>query len=168
MSTKQRLLILVRHGHAEEHCPSDHERNLIDRGRRRVAQTAQWLQQHYSPPDLILTSTAWRATQSADILREDWARKSAYVTHKGLYAADVFGIVEIIQTVPPRVSRLLVVGHNPGLELLATLLNNNTGLAAPVKPGTAIVFQTNCETWADFTPFSAVYGDMFVPRRSEH
>ena len=69
-------------------------------------------------PDQILSSTAVRARTTAAIVAENCGFKGAIELHKELYAADAESIVHVVSEVYHDDSRLLVVGHNPGMEQL--------------------------------------------------
>ena len=135
-----RRLMLLRHAKTEHDAPSgqDQDRRLDDRGRLDAAAIGGWIVRHLSVPDLVLVSTAVRAQQTWEIVRQamqDAARADAappkVESLDELYAADPAQILQIIrmaETTSPR--QLMVIGHNPGMHELALALAGSGDAAA--------------------------------------
>ena len=135
-----RRLMLLRHAKTETDAPSgqDQDRRLDDRGRLDAAAIGGWIVRHLSVPDLVLVSTAVRAQQTWEIVRQamqDAARADAappkVESLDELYAADPAQILQIIrmaETTSPR--QLMVIGHNPGMHELALALAGSGDAAA--------------------------------------
>lgn len=124
--------MLARHGAAESHGPSDHERELTASGRRDAAAAGRWLRAQGIVPDAALVSDARRT-------RETWLELSVAgdfecpVDHSAaLYAAEVDGALELVHATEDEVGTLVLVGHNPTVALLAQLLEDGGGDAAAV------------------------------------
>lgn len=118
-----RELILLRHAHAEAAGPGqdDRDRALSARGRAEAAAAGEWLRAHAHVPDLILCSTARRARETLDIAQEAIGHGET-LRMDGIYEAtpgELIAIADAHREMP----RLLMVGHNPGLEWLAALLS---------------------------------------------
>ena len=64
-----KTLYVLRHGQAvrDDQASSDFERELTPRGEAEARQAAAHLQQRAQPPSLVLTSSASRARQTADL-----------------------------------------------------------------------------------------------------
>ena len=72
-------------------------------------------------PDLILSSTSRRTAQTAELLTETFsAQRIDYL--EALYLAEPELILSVIRLAPDKMTSVMVVGHNPGLEHLAALL----------------------------------------------
>jgi phosphohistidine phosphatase len=70
-------------------------------------------------PDLILTSSAVRAKQTAETVARKLGIASRRVrTDESLYLARAKDILKVINATGPRVPHLMVVGHNPGISRL--------------------------------------------------
>ena len=67
-----RRLMLLRHAKTENDAPSgqDQDRRLDDRGRLDAAAIGGWIGRHPPFPDTVLVSTAVRALQTWEIVRE--------------------------------------------------------------------------------------------------
>jgi phosphohistidine phosphatase len=118
-----RRLILLRHAKTERDAPSgkDQDRRLDDRGRIDAAEIAVWLAANGLVPETALVSTAVRARQTWDILADRLPESRAPdVSHlPDLYGAGPSQMLQQIHRVAGAPKRLLVVGHNPGLQELA-------------------------------------------------
>ena len=114
-------LILLRHGDAERDAESgdDFDRRLTDLGRRESEGAGQTLSEMGLVPDLVLASAAAR-------VRETWAEVAPSFPslepqfEKELYLAEPGFLRSVITLRGPRCQTLMIVGHNPGLQDLAT------------------------------------------------
>lgn len=118
-----RELILLRHAHAESAAAGqdDHQRPLSATGQAEARAAGDWLREHGLRPERVLCSSALRTRQtlaalgdlgSTDVREEDAIYDASPGTLIAL--ADAHGDAQ----------RLLLVGHNPGLEQLAALLHS--------------------------------------------
>ena len=135
-----RRVMLLRHAKTEHDAPSgqDQDRRLDDRGRLDAATIGGWIVRHLSVPELVLVSTAVRAQQTWEIVRQamqDAVRAEApppkVESLDELYAADpaqILQIVRMAETTGPR--QLMVIGHNPGMHELALALAGSGDAAA--------------------------------------
>ena len=120
-----RELVLLRHAKSawDSDAPSDFERPLSPRGRRDAPRIARWMHDQGLLPDLVLSSPAHRARDTAELVLKTLGIGSDRLHWEPhLYAATVPDLLAAIATVPDGVHRLLLVGHNPGLEDLVLRL----------------------------------------------
>jgi phosphohistidine phosphatase len=118
-----RRLLLLRHAEADRpFAVEDHERPLSERGQRQSAVIAQYMAQESLVPGLVVVSTSRRT-------RDTWKLAQAYVgadiaqrDEPRIYEASHENIMEVIKETPDYIGTLLLVGHNPGFERLATTL----------------------------------------------
>lgn len=125
-----KTLLLMRHAKSDwsQEGQGDYARPLNKRGRRAAPLMAAYLRDRGLVPELALVSSAVRT-------RETWERMAEVFgefapPHEfscDLYLARPQMILEAVNGAPETVSRLLIVGHNPGLEQTLSLL------AAPVQ-----------------------------------
>jgi phosphohistidine phosphatase len=118
-------LLLLRHAKTEPAGPEieDHERELLARGRVDAPKIGTYLATKQYFPDLILSSTARRTVETVELVVEKLPRKQHIEYTDGLYLAGSREMLAIVRAVRPTVATLLIVGHNPGMEQLATLLS---------------------------------------------
>lgn len=116
-------LILLRHAYALPAQPgqADLERPLSAEGRAEADAVAAWLKTHARLPDRVLHSPARRTRETCERV----LAVLGYSDHREderIYAAtpgDLFSVIEDNS----EAQRLLLIGHNPGLEQVAALLS---------------------------------------------
>jgi phosphohistidine phosphatase len=115
-------LYLLRHAKAvtADQQPDDHARELTVRGMHDASAIARYLRKSGFEPQWVMASTSARTRQTADLVLREIGAKADY--RETLYLAEPGKILAQIQAAPPGISDLMVIGHNPGLEELATKL----------------------------------------------
>ncbi|HEY0266976.1 MAG TPA: histidine phosphatase family protein [Rhizomicrobium sp.] len=115
-------LFLLRHSKAQpaDGATGDFDRTLMLSGMQDGAAMARYLRRNDHRVELILCSPAARTTQTAELVLQELESEIEY--RDNLYLAEPPKILAAIRGAPARVSALMVVGHNPGLETCATLL----------------------------------------------
>ncbi len=121
-----KTLLLLRHAksswkHPELH---DHDRPLNKRGLKEAPKVGAYLKDHDLVPDLILSSTARRAQDTAQAVHEASGFSGDIDLYQDLYLSDTACYLDILCRLPDDANRVLVVGHNPDLEELLTLLTD--------------------------------------------
>ena len=123
----KRLITLVRHAKSSWKTLGqlDHDRQLNSRGDHDAPMMANRLLARQCIPDLILCSSAVRTQQSAkafmDTLDMD---KDALRVLRSLYLCTPETLLEELASVEEGHEHIMIIGHNPGLEQLSTLLSD--------------------------------------------
>lgn len=100
----------------------DHDRPLNGRGERAAPYMGEWLRQEGLLPDMILSSTAVRAVETAKCVAEASDFDGPMEITRKLYLADPLTYLETLTEVPEGTGSVLLIGHNPGIsELLHQL-----------------------------------------------
>jgi len=117
-------LHLLRHVKSswEDDDAKDFDRKLSPRGERAAAAIATYLRQAGIAPDLCLCSAARRTLDTLDLVRAGLPKQMKIQRTRDLYEVGAGRILEILRKVPPETGTLLVVGHNPGMEMLTSRL----------------------------------------------
>ncbi len=152
MSTRE--IILLRHAQANDTTLTgdDHERDLTAHGQVQADSAGDWLKSHAATIDCVLSSTALRAQQTRERIL---AVIDAHELHEDarIYNATPGDLLEVLNDHSDD-KRVLLIGHNPGLERLVALLvtgqsGDYRGIApagvawlelpenAPLEPGSA-------------------------------
>jgi phosphohistidine phosphatase len=123
-----KTLLLLRHAKSDWSNPqvADHDRPLNKRGKRDAPRMGRLLQDEKLLPDLILTSTAKRTRQTVQAMVEAGSYTGKVKARQALYLAGPEAYIEVLRGVPDKYRRVMVVGHNPGLE---ELVEHLTGTA---------------------------------------
>ena len=149
-----RELLLLRHGKAVPHgsVVPDFDRPLDERGRADAAWMARWAVDAGVVPDLVVSSPAARARETAEgFCREAGLPVEAIRWREIIYDAHVSGLLQVLAECPVDSRRVLLVGHNPGFELLAGLLGH--GDPHRVRLATAAAARIRMpEDWSGLEP----------------
>jgi phosphohistidine phosphatase len=117
-ATKQ--LFVLRHAKSSWDDPGldDHERPLAPRGRRAAKALAEHLRTHGIEPTVVLCSTARRTRETLEGVEPG----GELLTEPELYAADASGVLERLRRVPEGTRSVMVIGHNPAMQVLVLRL----------------------------------------------
>ena len=119
-------LFLIRHGKATHEAMPDIKRYLTDKGIKRTRKHAGILAEKQLKPDLIISSPAIRAFQTAEILAEtlQYPKKDIVIDPK-FYFFPQEEVANQIENIPDRYKRVFLVGHNPIWTDLSDQLSEN-------------------------------------------
>jgi phosphohistidine phosphatase len=119
-----RRLMLLRHAKSDWSAPGrpDRERTLSTRGVRAAPLMGRYLAEHDLVPDHAIVSTAERTRQTWHLLGEPVTQPPGVTFDDRIYEAAPADILAAIDDAPKAAMKLLVVGHNPGLQSLALML----------------------------------------------
>ena len=121
----KRLLVL-RHAKSSwvDTSIDDWQRPLSDRGRRDAPRVGAWLRDRSLVPDLIVTSDAVRARETAAAVATAAGYTREIVVEPSLYHATPTDAIAVLKSISNQAARtVLIVGHNPGLEDLVSRLS---------------------------------------------
>lgn len=145
-----RTLILLRHAVAESQRLDgrDFDRALTPAGRAEAEAAGRRLAALDSRPQLLLTSPARRTRDTADTLARCLGLAAASVRDDAtLYLATVPALRAAIARTDAVISCLLLVGHNPGLSELATVLEAD-GAGVALATGAYVRFDLPLADWS--------------------
>jgi phosphohistidine phosphatase len=117
-------LYLLRHAKSswDDESKQDFERPLANRGRKACALIGEVIEEKGIDFDLVLVSTALRTRQTIELVKERAKFRGEVRYDERIYEATVSQLLEVISQVDNDRKSVLLVGHNPGLEGLLTLL----------------------------------------------
>lgn len=146
-----RELILLRHAHAEQAGlgQEDIDRPLSRQGLAEAEAAGKWLQQHHLLPDRIVYSSARRTRETL----EEVLLVTGFIEQRQeprIYNATPGTLMEIADE-HRECPRLMLVGHNPGLEQLVALLSSGQSGDFRGLPAAGIVV-LHIPSGAEFEP----------------
>ena len=117
-----RELILLRHAHAEPATTgqSDLDRPLSPQGLAEAEAVARWLKEQGLVPDRVLCSPARRTRETLEAVMDAIGYVEQRLEER-IYEATPGTLADLADQ-HREAERLLLVGHNPGLEQLAALM----------------------------------------------
>jgi phosphohistidine phosphatase len=115
-----KTLLVLRHAKSSWDFPDldDHDRPLNARGRRAAPRMGQLLAEEDLVPDLVLSSTAVRARTTVELALDAADCGPPVVLDESLYPTYPEVVEELLRAVSDDHERVMIVGHNPGLEAL--------------------------------------------------
>ncbi len=145
----ERTLVLLRHAKSDwSGGEPDLRRPLADRGRRQAAEAGRWLAANIGTLDLAVVSPASRARHTWELAAAELDTPPAVRVDERAYAADDEDLLAVVRGLDADLGVVVLVGHNPGLEDLATLL---AGECLPMKTSGLAVFSLTAP-WAAAGP----------------
>lgn len=147
-----KTLYIVRHAKSSWDFPQlqDYERPLIPKGVTRTKKIADFLIAKGVKPDLIVSSYATRAIETAEILAKELKYPDTdIITNSSIYNADDESIFSVIYAFPDDKSSVLMVGHNPTFTQLANHFLKERIHYLPTSAVVSVSFDTNSWTHID-------------------
>lgn len=158
-------LYLIRHAKSDWSNPSldDFDRPLSQRGKKNAPFMGEILKNKGINPDLIISSPAYRARETARKI----AKKIKYIEeimyNEYIYEASLKTILEVMNFIEDEYDEVILVGHNPGLNMLAFyLVNFNENL-----PTSGVIeIEFNCQTWREASKSNAKFVSFEYPKKN--
>ena len=146
-----KILTLLRHAKSGWDAPiaRDFDRPLNARGRKAARAMGREMRRLGLGFDLVLASPAARVTETLTELAQGYGAAVDTRFDETIYLAPVDTLLALVRATDDSDARLLLVGHNPGMEQLALLLSGSGTLRDEIaaKYPTAalaeIAFETN-------------------------
>ena len=116
-----RELLILRHAKSDwPEGVADFNRPLKKRGKKAALRMGEWLLEQQLCPDWIVSSPAQRASETAEKLCKGMQLKKSRVLHfdDRIYESGLEALKQVLADCPVFPRRLLLIGHNPGLEEL--------------------------------------------------
>jgi phosphohistidine phosphatase len=166
-----KILTLLRHAKSDWDDPvqRDFDRPLNGRGRRAARTIGREMKRLALSFDAAFASPAVRVRETLAEVESAFGRISPEFDQR-IYLASPDTLLEMVREAPEGASSLLLIGHNPGLELLALALaeRSDTPLrdAVEIKYPTATLAELHLpvERWSDVSPGRARLARFIRPR----
>lgn len=168
-----KTLTLLRHAKSSWDDPSrsDFDRPLTERGRTAARRMGREMHRLGLAYDLILASPAARVTETLNELAQGYGGAVATVQDERIYLAAPQTLLTLVRAANDGSSRLLLAGHNPGLQMLALTLGRAGGLhdliAAKYPTGALAELSFAVSRWADITSSTGELTRFIRPRDLE-
>lgn len=131
-------LCLLRHAKSSwaEKGLEDHERDLNKRGFKAARSMGALIAERGWTPERVLCSSAVRTRRTLELIAQSFAFEPSVMMLKELYLAEPEEMLRIVRAQPESATRLLLIGHNPGMQSFAVgLLRGGEAHGAGVGAG---------------------------------
>ena len=149
---------------------SDFDRSLAPRGEGAAPAMAAYMKAQGLQPDLVLCSAARRTRDTWSLMAGALGQpRTTYLEE--IYEAEASALATAIRRAPASARRLMLIGHNPGLEDLADVLigsgdsNGRKALAEKFPTAALAVIDFDIETWRDLAPATGRLTLFMTPKR---
>ena len=162
----QRTLMLLRHGKSswKSDAACDFDRPLGRRGLRDGERFGADLGARLPRPELVLCSSARRTRDTLAFLIPSLIDPQRVAIEDGLYLAEAEALLARLRAVPESITRILLIGHNPGLTDLARLLTDDADRALDNLPTFAVAEFTLVMPFGELKAGGARLKHAFGPR----
>lgn len=143
-----KTLMLLRHAKSswkDKHL-KDFDRPLKKKGEETAELIGKILAHGNYLPDLVLSSPAKRARETTEIVNKYSGLKGSTQFIESFYMAEPGEYIQSLRELPDKVNRVMVVGHNPGLEALLQMLE---GKVNALSTGALAILELELTQWGD-------------------
>lgn len=161
-------LFLMRHAEAATVSQSDRDRPLTPKGRIDAQMTAEKMKAFKAIPDYVICSPARRTRETYDAMLRVLPEVSV-IYPEWLYNADLERLIQMVSSLTETSKRVLVIAHNPGIQMLVIALTRKTDREAisqvsyGYKPATLSIVDCDCESWAKVTQGNNILKNVITP-----
>lgn len=148
-----KTIFIVRHAKANWTAEDgqDRLRTLNAEGIAEATKMGKLLAEDKLIPDLILSSTATRAEQTAKLLAQALNLSDYKIEYKNvLYNASAETLLFAIQSLEIEENKIMVVAHNPGISNFLSLLTD--GSAVNMGTCDVAIVEVDANIWKDCLP----------------
>ena len=167
-----KTLTLLRHAKSgwDDAVQRDFDRPLNPKGKRAAETIGQHLRREGMAFDHVVASPALRVVETLAAIASGFGRDLAPAWDRRLYLASATSLLDVARETPAEAARVLLVGHNPGMEDLVLLLvpEDAAGLrtiAADKYPTATVAEMTfDIDDWSALAPGGATLTRFVRPR----
>ncbi len=168
-----KTLLFLRHAKSSWSSPqlSDHDRPLNGRGRKAAKTMGRFIERRKLLPDLILCSTARRAQETLERASAQWAKMPPTRQDRALYDfSGGSGYLDLVHRADDDLNALMLVGHNPTIEILVSELIKTGApdaldkLARKYPSGALAELEFSVSSWRDIGPGTGTLVSFTLPR----
>lgn len=143
-------IILVRHATAEaQDAENDLARKLVPKGLKESQNIGFLLAKLQQEVDVIITSHADRAMETADQIQSIVYRKVSRKVDMDLYSGGLDDYLKAIRKLEDNDHSVLIIGHNPALKELAACFASSDGFGISFPKASIYCFNFDCESWQE-------------------
>lgn len=143
-----KTLLILRHAKSSWDEPelADIQRPLNKRGKNDAPRVGEIIKEAGLLPDIILSSPAVRAVKTAEAAADICGYEGEIEIRENFYPGSPGDYIEALNEIPDGYGRVMVVGHNPGLE---ELLSDLTGKSEPLPTAALAQVELAIQRWID-------------------
>lgn len=158
-----KTLLVLRHAKSSWDHPhlSDFDRPLNGRGKKAAPFMGSLMAEKGLVPEVIVSSPANRARTTAEKAAEAGGFDASVEFDERIYGAGTNGLLYVIAGFDNAAETAMIVGHNPGFEMLVSVL---TGEHRRMPTAALAVIDLDIDRWSDAGSGSGKLRRLFIPR----
>lgn len=160
-----KTLYIVRHAKSSWDNPglADYERPVLEKGKKRTKYVIDYLIDHHITIDLIISSHATRARQTASVIGNalNYPDDEIQIS-KAIYHGDIDSLLDHFYDLSDDVNSLMMVGHNPTFTTFANYFLDKKIDWLPTSGIVCIEFDT--DKWENVTDAQKKAKFVITPR----
>jgi phosphohistidine phosphatase len=165
-----KTLYVLRHAKSDwgdESLP-DFDRPLNHRGNKAAKAIGHEMAARRIHPDLVITSPAVRAKETVERMLHGYGEDLPVTEDRRIYEAATGALIEVVRNAPEDADRLMMVGHNPGLQELVVALSEPSALREEAgqkfPTGALAEIRFSIDRWSELAPGTGQLEDLIKPR----
>lgn len=169
-----KTIYLLRHAKSswKDATLDDFDRPLNKRGRRAAKLVGEYLVANGIEPAQILCSSSKRTRETLEYLQGAIGTSIPTRFEKAIYLAEAPDLLGRLRRLSDRLSSVMVIGHNPGMERLVLMLaaggrGSETRMADKFPTGALAVLTADIDIWERLAPDGAQLDAFVCPRDLE-
>lgn len=162
-------LILIRHAKSDWHAEAatDFDRPLNKRGKKNAPAMGQRLAEHGCIPDLLLSSPAQRARETAEAVAKQLNLAKADISYdRSIYEATLETLIELVRKLDNELENVILIGHNPGISELGEWFTDDAPEWLPTCG--LLALELTIDAWNDVAASCAYLVAYEYPKKSGH
>jgi phosphohistidine phosphatase len=158
-----KTLLVLRHAKSSWDHPhlSDFDRPLNGRGEKSAPAMGQFMRSKGLLPEVIIASPAKRARMTAELAAESGEFDAEIRFDEQIYGAGANGLMYVASGIDDSFETALIVGHNPGFEMLVEAL---TGEGGHMPTAALAVIDLEIDSWSEVDAGTGTLRGFFIPR----
>jgi phosphohistidine phosphatase len=160
-----KTIYVIRHAKSCWDDPSltDKERPLNSRGKKDAPLIASWMSKKEKFPDIIISSPAVRAFETAQFFAKEFKIKEEEIDIRlPLYHPDVDDLLDVLKTLENHISTVYLFSHNPAITYFANYFG---GHMIDNVPTTGVVkLESTVEEWSELGRQNTLRVDFVYPK----
>lgn len=167
-----KTILILRHAKSDWSHPfrADFDRPLAKRGLKDAPCMGEVLALCECVPDVILSSPAMRARQTAELVAKACGHRKSVNWQDSFYGGTSEDLLIALQALPDAIERPMLIGHNPTLEETVALLLTRCGedwseeFAIRIPTAGLVCLDVGITDWADLGPGDGILRWFLIPK----
>lgn len=160
-------LLLMRHAKSDwaNENISDHDRPINKRGQADAPMMGEFIKNQNLLPDVLFVSSAKRAQQTSQLWTQGSGFDGTTITRREFYLSSASQYINQIAEYTGEANRIMVIGHNPVMEQLTSVLIGKMDDVHITFPTSCMVLlELPISSWDQLSPGLGILKWMMTPK----